>query len=174
MMQNNNDETVFKVAGHQDWQSYKAIRTHALESVDSGIFKKDDGEDTMTDADWENYLKNPDNLVFLAYSNNEVVGLSRAKRLAGDGNWYGGGFYIKKEYRRLGVGYFLNLFAMKLLVKEKGAVKITGMVETWNEPQLKLMKSLGAELGAIKKFEEREVQEAVLTVTAELRNFFSV
>jgi hypothetical protein len=121
-----------RVAGPEDWEAYKQIRTIAVNSKDANFLNtievvKDKIRNTVNDNEkWKKDLNRDDFFVFLAWSQNNVVGMGYAVD-QGKGIWRLGGGYVLDNFRGIHVGRKMWTARIREIQKRGGLKVVTGI-----------------------------------------------
>lgn len=141
-----------RMAGPDDWQTYKDLRLEAINSKDSEMFgftpgdlsdnKRKAVEASKTEKDWREDLAKSNFFVFLVFQGSIAIGMGIAKYRGEQGDWYMASGYIKEGFRNKGIGK--KLFATRLSkIKEMHGKKVTLAVKAINTRSIHVAEYFG-------------------------------
>ncbi len=133
------------------WKEYRDLRLEALKSDPIAFSSSFEEEKIFSDEEWKRRINN----VLFAISNDKPVGMigyiinnkNKTKHIA---NIFG--VYVKKEYRRQGIGKKLFDIALKFIQKNVNVFKINLGVNSELKAAIELYKKHGFKIvGRLKK-----------------------
>ena len=129
-----------------DWELYKKIRLETLKQEPNAFSSKYEDALLYSDDFWKKLLRDRKTIFLFAKKSNEVIGVIRVTFNDSEeppDTALIGGAYVKKEYRRLGIGNQLLDTLLKLTAAKKNIKTIRLYVKESQIPAIMLYKHAG-------------------------------
>lgn len=147
-----------RIAGPEDWQSYRDLILEAIDGPDQGMFNLTPGEEESEQRKKEDKEKTEDKwreevsdtnerFVMLSFVKDEGVGMGVAMKKDFDGEkdaWRISFGYVKDKFRNSGIQK--KLIEERLAeIKKRGGKKVTALVKAHNAPSIGNLEKFGFE-----------------------------
>ncbi len=134
-----------RVLTPNDWEQFKQIRLQALQTDPQAFFVTYEKELETSDEEWKNKLQKQTHVYVGAFEGECTVGLAGAFTMDTPQEWVLISMYVNPEFRGRDIGGQL-IRAIEDIVKEKGATRLSLLVNEHMTSAVRLYEKIGFEI----------------------------